>query len=188
VLTEIPWNENPDSHSNAASARRPPPRASPGAACWPRPRRGSASSPSARRADADAAGAARPAGARQPSRGPLGLRSTGRRGSPGGRRGRRPADWQLEVTGPQPYALSLAEVEALPAVEVELPFAANEGWGADVRWRGPRLLDLVPRAGGTASSQVRVFSLEPRDPSTSRWSRGTSWSGPCWPPTSTASG
>ena len=60
--------------------------------------------------------------------------------------------------------MSLAEVEALPTVEEELPFAANEGWGAAVRWRGTRLLDLVQQAGGTASSVVRVFSLEPRGP------------------------
>ena len=154
VLTEIPWNENPDSHSNAGE--RPPP-ATPGisrrgvlaaAGAGRRHRRGRR-----RRTDADAAGAARSAGA--PPAEPRTARAAGQqdgRGGPGGRAGDA-ADWRLEVTGPQPYALSLAEVEALPTVEVELPFAANEGWGADARWRGPRLLDLVQRAGGTASSR-----------------------------------
>ena len=66
---------------------------------------------------------------RQPSRGPLGLpvnKTAEEAQVPA-----LAADWRLEVTGPQPYALSLAEVEALPTVEEELPFAANEGWGAD---------------------------------------------------------
>jgi hypothetical protein len=165
VLTEIPWNENPDSHSNAGE--RPPP-VTPGIS-----RRGVLAAAGAgvgivaagvvgqTLAPLEPLGLLAP---RQPSRGPLGLpvNKTAEEAQVVG--SATAADWQLEVTGPQPYALRLAEVEALPTVEVELPFAANEGWGADVRWRGPRLLDLVQRAGGTASSQVRVFSLEPRGP------------------------
>ena len=165
VLTEIPWNENQDSHSNAGERPAPPTPAI------------------SRRGVLAAAGAGigivvvgvagqtvtvlEPLGLlapRQPSRGPLGLpvsktaeeaQVTDPAASP---------DWRLEVTGPQPYSLSLAEVEALPTAEEELPFPANEGWSAVARWRGPRLLDLVQRAGGTASSVVRVFSLEPRGP------------------------
>ena len=101
---------------------------------------------------------------RQPSRGPIGLpvSKTAEEASVAD-----PAsapDWRLEITGPEPYWLSLAEVEALPAAEEDLPFPANEGWSARARWRGPRLLELVRRAGGTESSVVRVFSLEPRGP------------------------
>ena len=99
---------------------------------------------------------------RQPSRGPLGLPVT--KTAAEAQVGELPADWRLEVAGPQPYALSLAEVEELAVVEEQLPFPANEGWSATVRWRGVRLLDLVQRAGGTAESQVRVLSLEPRGP------------------------
>jgi Oxidoreductase molybdopterin binding domain len=165
VLTEIPWNENPDSHSNAGD--RPPP-ATPGIS-----RRGVLAATGAGvgivvvTVVGQALTPLEPIGLlapRQPGRGPLGL--------PVGKTAEEAqvtdaaaaADWRLEVTGPRPYALTLAEVEALPAVEAELPFAANEGWSATVRWRGVRLLDLVERGGGTAASLVRVFSLEPRGP------------------------
>ena len=165
VLTEIPWNENPDSHSNAGE--RPPP-ITPGIS-----RRGVLAATGVGvgivviGTVGQTATPLEPLGLlapRQPSRGPLGL--------PVGKTAEEaqvvdPAagpDWRLEVTGPQPYALTLAEVEALPTVEEDLPFAANEGWSARARWRGPRLLDLVQRAGGTSSSVVRVFSLEPRGP------------------------
>jgi hypothetical protein len=165
VLTEIPWNENPDSHSNAGD--RPPP-ATPAIS-----RRGVLAATGAGvgivvvAVVGQALTPLEPIGLlapRQPSRGPLGL--------PVGETAEEAqvtdvaaaADWRLEVTGPEPYTLTLAEVEALPMVEEELPFAANEGWSATVRWRGVRLLDLVDRAGGTASSVVRVVSLEPRGP------------------------
>ena len=50
VLTEIPWNENPDSHSNAGTLPARRRRASPAAACWPPPGRASGSSCSPRSA------------------------------------------------------------------------------------------------------------------------------------------
>ena len=163
VLTEIPWNENPDSHSNAGDMPAPP---TPGIS-----RRGllavvgtglglvaitvigQALTPLER------IGLLAP---RQPSRGPQGL-PVGKTAAEA-QVGELPPDWQLEVAGPQPYALSLADLEELAVAEEQLPFAANEGWSATVHWRGVRLLDLVQRAGGTASSQVRVLSLEPRGP------------------------
>src|SRR5829696_3767275 len=142
VLTEIPWNENPDSHSNAGERPAPPTPAI------------------SRRGVLAATGAGvgivvlgtvgqstpllEPIGLlapRQPSRGPLGLPVSKTAEEAQVADPASAPDWRLEVTGPQPYTLSLAEVEALPAVEEELPFPANEGWSARARWRGPRLLD-----------------------------------------------
>ena len=70
--------------------------------------------------------------------------------------------YQLRVTGPTPFTLSLPELEALAAQESHLPIACVEGWSVGAHWRGPRLLDLVQRAGGDAGSRVRVVSLEQR--------------------------
>ena len=100
-------------------------------------------------------------------------------------------DWRLEVTGPRPYSLSLAEVEALADGRGrQLPFPANEGWGADARWRG--LAAARPGATGRRhrrSSVVRVFSLEPRGPfNKSAGRRIDQLERRCWPPTSTVSG
>src|SRR5829696_6478166 len=165
VLTEIPWNENPDSHSNAGERPAPPTPAI--------SRRGVLAATGAGvgivvlGTVGQSAPLLEPIGLlapRQPSRGPLGLPVSKTAEEAQVADPASAPDWRLEVTGPQPYTLSLAEVEALPAVEEELPFPANEGWSARARWRGPRLLDLVQRAGGTDSSLVRVFSLEPRGP------------------------
>jgi hypothetical protein len=73
-----------------------------------------------------------------------------------------PSDWFLEVRGPRPYSLGLAELEALAAHEAHLPIACVEGWSVEAHWRGMRLLDVVQRAGGDAGSRVRVTSLEER--------------------------
>ena len=170
VLTEIPWNENPDSHSNAGEMPAPP---TPGIS-----RRGllavvgtglglvaitvigQALTPLER------IGLLAP---RQPSRGPQGL-PVGKTAAEA-QVGERPPDWQLEVAGPQPYALSLADLEELAVAEEQLPFAANEGWSAEVHWRGVRLLDLVQRAGGTPSRRFGSSRSNQGDRSTSRWSK-----------------
>jgi hypothetical protein len=163
VLTEIPWNENPDSHSNAGDTPAPP---TPGLS-----RRGvlavvgtglglvAVTVIGQTLTPLERIGLLAP---RQPSRGPQGL-PVGKTAAEA-QVGELPPDWRLEVTGPQPYALSLAEIEELAVAEEQLPFAANEGWSATVRWRGVRLLDLVQRAGGTDASQTRVLSLEARGP------------------------
>lgn len=70
--------------------------------------------------------------------------------------------WRLAVSGPAPFELDLAELEALAAVDRELPLACVEGWSVSALWRGPLLMDLVTRAGGGASSRVRVTSLQRR--------------------------
>ena len=41
-----------------------------------------------------------------------------------------------------------------------LPVSAAEGWGVNADWRGLRLLEVVERAGGNASSRVLVRSLQ----------------------------
>jgi hypothetical protein len=70
--------------------------------------------------------------------------------------------YRLSVLGPQPFDLDLAELEALPAREHHIPLACVEGWSVSARWAGARLLDLIRRAGGDASSTVLVVSLETR--------------------------
>ncbi|WP_411543660.1 molybdopterin-dependent oxidoreductase [Kitasatospora sp. DSM 101779] len=75
-----------------------------------------------------------------------------------------PADWQLEVVGPRPYRIGLAELGRLPQSEAVLPIACVEGWSASARWGGVRVADLLARAGAPAGSAVRVTSLEADGP------------------------
>jgi hypothetical protein len=70
-------------------------------------------------------------------------------------------DWRLEVAGPRPFTLSLAEVEAMATVDRHFPISCVEGWSVGAGWRGIPVLDLVHRAGGNASSRVDVYSLQP---------------------------
>jgi hypothetical protein len=160
VLTEIPWHENPASHSNAGPL--PPPK-TPGIS---------------RRGVLMATGAGiglvvvtsvgqtltplEPLGllaVRQPSRGPQGV-PVGRTAEEAGVvAAATDPGWELEVTGPRPYTLGLADLEPLATQDVRLPIAAGQGWSAGADWRGIRLLDLVTRAGGTVDSRVVVRSL-----------------------------
>jgi DMSO/TMAO reductase YedYZ molybdopterin-dependent catalytic subunit len=68
--------------------------------------------------------------------------------------------WALEVDGPRPYLLSLAELRAMPQVHARLPIACVEGWSVDADWAGVRIRDLLARAGVPAGSSIRIFSLE----------------------------
>ncbi|MEP6599427.1 MAG: molybdopterin-dependent oxidoreductase [Actinomycetota bacterium] len=74
------------------------------------------------------------------------------------------ASYRLQVVGPTPFELDLAALEALPGVSRDFPIACVEGWSAGASWTGPRLLDLVRRAGGDGDSTVRLTSLEPAGP------------------------
>jgi len=69
-------------------------------------------------------------------------------------------DYRLTIDGPRSSEMTLAEVEALETDERVLPIACVEGWSRNAHWRGPRLLTLVERAGGSASSHVTVVSME----------------------------
>jgi DMSO/TMAO reductase YedYZ molybdopterin-dependent catalytic subunit len=71
------------------------------------------------------------------------------------------ADWRLQVAGLQAYSLTLDDLEELPQVEADFPITCVEGWSAGAHWQGIPLLEVVRRAGGDASSRVRVVSLEP---------------------------
>jgi hypothetical protein len=161
VLTEVPWSENPVAHSNAGDVPPPVPPAI------------------SRRGVLVAAGAGigavvvtsvgqtvtplEPLGLlaiREWNKGPQQVPVNKTAEQAGVLTTARAADWQLQVTGPRPYALSLAEVEGLARAEADFPVTCVEGWSADAHWRGIRLLDLVTRAGGTADSRVTVFSLE----------------------------
>jgi DMSO/TMAO reductase YedYZ molybdopterin-dependent catalytic subunit len=68
--------------------------------------------------------------------------------------------WALEVDGPRPYQLSLAELRAMPRVHARLPIACVEGWSVDADWEGVRIRDLLARAGVPAGTSIRIFSLE----------------------------
>ena len=161
VLTEIPWNENPESHSNAGPL---PPPITPGIS---------------RRGLLTATGAGlgivvitsvgqnltplQPLGllaVRQPSRGPLGVPVGTTAEEAEVTAAATAADWQLEVVGPRPYRLSLSDLESRATHEASFPVGALEGWGVDAQWRGLSLLEVVEEAGGTAESRVRVTSLE----------------------------
>ena len=96
---------------------------------------------------------------RQPSKGPQGV-PVGRTAEEAGVvAAATDPDWQLQVKGPRPYTLRLADLERLATRDARLPIAAGQGWSAEADWRGISLLDLVSRAGGSADSRVVVRSL-----------------------------
>jgi DMSO/TMAO reductase YedYZ molybdopterin-dependent catalytic subunit len=160
VLTEIPWNENPESHSNAGDLPAP---VTPGIS-----RRGVLAATGAGigvvvvTSIGQALTPLEPIGllaARQPGKGPQGV--------PVGRTAAEAkvsavsigADWTLQVAGPRPYTLTLAEIEQQATQDARIPVGAVEGWGVDASWRGLRLLDVVERAGGNPGSHVQVVSF-----------------------------
>ncbi len=70
--------------------------------------------------------------------------------------------YRLEVAGPRPFTLSLADLQALGTHTSRLPITCVEGWAADATWTGVRLRDLLDRAGIPHDASVRVESLEAR--------------------------
>jgi hypothetical protein len=71
-------------------------------------------------------------------------------------------DWALTVSHQGTRrTLTLAELQALPQYEHDLPIACVEGWSQTATWRGVRVRDLVAVVGAPASSSLRVTSLEP---------------------------
>ncbi len=165
VLTEVPWDENALSHSNAGDVPPPPAPAL------------------SRRGVLLAAGAGigavvlttvgqtvtplEPLGllaVRQRSRGPQGLPVNKTAAQAGVVGLAASADWQLQVAGTHGFTISLDELAELAQTEADLPIACVEGWSAGAHWRGIPLLALVRRAGGDAASQVQVFSVEQSGP------------------------
>lgn len=162
VLTEITWDQNPDSHSNAGTLADPP---TPGIS---------------RRGVLAAAGAGvgivvvTSIGQTVTPLEPVGLLAVRQwRAGPQRLPVNRTADqakvvalamaptWTLDVAGPRPFQLSLADLEPQSVHEARLPITCVEGWSVGARWRGLSLLDIVQRAGGTADSRIQVLSLEP---------------------------
>ncbi|OHV57299.1 molybdopterin-binding protein [Pseudofrankia sp. BMG5.36] len=74
----------------------------------------------------------------------------------------RDPNYQLEIVGPRPFALSLDELRAFGQHTSKLPITCVEGWAADATWHGPRLRDLLDAAGIPPDATVRVESLEAR--------------------------
>ncbi|MEP6853755.1 MAG: molybdopterin-dependent oxidoreductase [bacterium] len=97
---------------------------------------------------------------RRPADGPLGIPINRTAADVGVQTSARAADYRLQVTGPRPFELDLAALEALPTTERRLPISCVEGWSAGGTWRGPMLYDLVRRAGGDEGSSVRITSLQ----------------------------
>jgi hypothetical protein len=162
VLTEIPWDENPDSHSNAGTLPDPP---TPGIS---------------RRGVLTAAGAGigvvvvTSVGQTITPLEPIGLLAVrqwrkGPQRVPVNRTAEQAKvlalasapDWALTVTGPRPYSLVLADLEPRAVHEARLPINCVEGWSVGARWRGLSLLEVVEQAGGSADSRIQLLSLEP---------------------------
>ena len=161
VLSEVPWDANPVSHSNAGQVPPPP---TPGIS-----RRGVLAATGAGIGIVVATSVGQTI---TPLRrfGLLAIRQSNK--GPQGVPVNRTADqakvvelatsptWTLQVDGPRPFTLTLADLDALSVHEAHLPIACVEGWSVGAHWRGIRLLDLVTRAGGDAGSTVKVISLE----------------------------
>jgi hypothetical protein len=161
VLTEVPWNENPDSHSNAGTLPDPP---TPGIS---------------RRGVLTAAGAGvglvvvtsvgqtvtplEPLGllaVRQWTKGPQGVPVNRTADQAQVLQAANSPAWSLQVIGTRPYQLALADLEARAVHEARLPVNCVEGWSVGATWRGLSLLDVVEQAGGTPASRVLLLSLE----------------------------
>lgn len=70
------------------------------------------------------------------------------------------ADYALQVKGPTPLTLSLADLGALPQREAELPITCVEGWSASASWGGVRLADVLDQAGISREATIKVTSLQ----------------------------
>jgi len=162
VLTEVPWEENPASHSNAGDVPAPTTPAI--------SRRGVLAATGAGVGVVVLAAAGQtvtplePVGLlaiRQWRRGPQQVpvnrtaeqaEVTALATAPG---------WVLQVDGATSFQLTLADLEPSATREARFPISCVEGWSVGAAWRGLSLLDLVRRAGGDEDSSVQVFSFEP---------------------------
>lgn len=97
---------------------------------------------------------------RRPTTGPLGIPINRTAAQAGTRRSAVDPAWTLTVRGRHTVTLALGDVESLATAETHLPIACVEGWSVLGKWRGIRLIDLVHRVGGDASSTVEFDSLE----------------------------
>jgi hypothetical protein len=63
--------------------------------------------------------------------------------------------WRLVMAGR--LRLSLADLQAMPQHEADLPIACVEGWSAGARWRGVRLRDVLDLAGPVVVAGLAVL-------------------------------
>lgn len=161
VLTELPWEENPDAHSNAGTLPPPPATAL--------TRRGLLVTTGLGIGAVVVSSIGQtvtplePVGllaVRQPSRGPQRVPVNRTADQAKVIAAASAADWTLSVDGPRPYTLNLTEIEQLATTQDHLPINCVEGWSVGAQWRGISLLDIVTRAGGNSDSLVHVQSLE----------------------------
>ncbi len=165
VLTEIPWSENPLAHSNAGVVAPPSTPAldrrglfvaiGAGVGAIVLTTIGQTLTPLAR---------VGLLATREASKGPQGVPVNKTAASAGVLTSAPAADWTLAVAGPEPFTLTLADLEAMPSVTRAFPLSCVEGWSVGAEWRGIPVIDLVRRAGGDTSSRVEVFSLQPSGP------------------------
>jgi hypothetical protein len=103
-------------------------------------------------------------GVRDPQHAPLGVPINRTAAQAGVRQLATAPDYRLRMAGPEPFDLTLAELEAMPTVRRSFPISCVEGWSAGADWDGIELMDLVTRMGGAADSRVVLGSLEPDGP------------------------
>ena len=99
-------------------------------------------------------------GPRDPAVGPQGLPVNRTATAAGVTTSARDPGWRLDVAGPRPLSLSLADLARLPQRRARLPIACVEGWSATALWTGVRLADVLDLAGIDPAARLEVFSLE----------------------------
>jgi Oxidoreductase molybdopterin binding domain len=161
VLTEIPWNENPQSHSLAGTLPDPP---TPGIS-----RRGMLATAGAGVGVVILTSVGQTItplepldllASRQWTKGPQGVPVNRTAEQAGIMAAATSPSWSLEVVGPKPYRLALADLASKALHQARLPINCVEGWSVGAHWRGLSLLELVLQAGGTADSRIQVISIE----------------------------
>jgi hypothetical protein len=161
VLTEIPWNENPQSHSLAGTLPDPP---TPGIS-----RRGMLATAGAGVGVVILTSVGQTItplepldllAPRQWTKRPQGVPVNRTAEQAGIMAAATSPSWSLEVVGPKPYRLTLADLASKALHQARLPINCVEGWSVGAHWRGLSLLELVLPAGGTADSRIQVISIE----------------------------
>jgi len=97
---------------------------------------------------------------RDPAVGPQGVPVNRTAAAAGVTVGARDPRWRLEVAGPRPLSLTLADLAAFPQRQARLPIACVEGWSATALWAGVRLADVLDLAGIDPGAHLEVVSLE----------------------------
>jgi hypothetical protein len=161
VLTEIPWNENPQSHSLTGTLPDPP---TPGIS-----RRGMLATAGAGVGVVILTSVGQTITPLEPldllpprqwTKGPQGVPVNRTAEQAGIMAAATSPSWSLEVVGPKPYRLALADLASKALHQARLPINCVEGWSVGAHWRGLSLLELVLQAGGTADSRIQVISIE----------------------------